>query len=672
MNFKMRYWVIPFVLAFIFCLFFLSPAKASGADDIANIANEISAVYPYIDNDYKYVGDGNKTDLDYIADARNALGSLDASDPRWDSVVNPLVTNQVKGKFLNENAAKAALIDFIKDLGDLYYTTDSATLETRLTSFKNDATHKDTFQKLFGSDVEIVNLYNLIIDTRKKYPDVVFSSDIEDLAWESNDIMVSKMTDLTKKAMQAAIAGGALDGKLEPLGWSIDTLINQKTTLAGIIDPDNKAQLALARAAVRCKAEFYKSTGEKLTKNSNDKMVHLSLQTTDSAQGYRLKIMNQAATTMVEWVSSNSSVASLDQTELNSTGYPVLTPRSAGTTTVTAYRHHDTTYNEGTAAKDWILKVLVTVSQGSSDPGTNPQPQPQLTSIELSGSLPSPFRVGDTFQLSSLTVSGKDQNGQAYDISALSKTWSSSNSTVAAINGAQLEAKGAGTATVTVTVGGKQSNALMVEVVAGELKTVELSGTVPSPFRVGDTFQLSSLTVSGKDQNGQAYDISTMSKTWSSSNSAVAAINGAQLEAKGAGTADITVTVGGKQSNALTVEVVAGELKTVELSGTVPSPFRVGDTFQLSSLTVTGKDQNGQAYDKSTMSKSWSSSNSAVAVINGAQLEAKGAGMADITVTVGGKQSNALAVEVVAGELKTVELTGTVPSPFRVGDTFQL
>ncbi|TDA68935.1 MAG: DUF11 domain-containing protein [Clostridia bacterium] len=99
------------------------------------------------------------------------------------------------------------------------------------------------------------------------------------------------------------------------------------------------------------------------------------------------------------------------------------------------------------------------------------------------------------------------------------------------------------------------------------LTTLTLGGTPPAGFKVGDTFDLSSLTLTATDQNGQPYDLAGKTVTWASSNTAVATVSGSTLAAVAAGTTQVTATVEGVISNPLTFTVVAPA--TGAISGTV-------------------------------------------------------------------------------------------------------
>ena len=134
-------------------------------------------------------------------------------------------------------------------------------------------------------------------------------------------------------------------------------------------------------------------------------------------------------------------------------------------------------------------------------------------------------------------------------------TWSSSNSSVAAVSNGVVTAKGAGTATITATCNGKKATCLVT--VSVPLQSISLSKTSLS-LNKGSS---STLTVSYNPSN------TTVSKTvtWSSSNSSVASVSGGRVTAKAAGTATITATCNGKQATCkVTVKSIAGYQSVTE------------------------------------------------------------------------------------------------------------
>ncbi|MEW5897885.1 MAG: S-layer homology domain-containing protein, partial [Bacillota bacterium] len=86
------------------------------------------------------------------------------------------------------------------------------------------------------------------------------------------------------------------------------------------------------------------------------------------------------------------------------------------------------------------------------------------------------------------------------------------------------------------------------------LAKVVLSGSIPV-LQVGGTHDLTSLTLAGRDQYGNSYDISQMSVTWSVDNIAVATVSGNILTALAPGDAKVSAILGGITSNSLAFKV---------------------------------------------------------------------------------------------------------------------
>lgn len=370
MRRKKLSWLV--LLVFTFSVFapltIVSPAQAGTMSDIVD---ELSNVYPYIDD--VNVEDG-KTDKAALAAARTALQALAAnqSDSAWDAILkdpgNELLTDEVNNRFGSEAEAKNKLIGFIADAADLYYSTDAAQLEADLNDFKT--AHRATFTTLFGSDVSIDDLFQLLTDTRTELLEVIEASDLDALAWGTNSAMLEKITDLTQAALTEAISS-ELTGKLSAIDWSTEKIINVRSLLAGEIDTTTpcRSELALAKALVRSQAELYAANATtKLNKNAEQPL------NAGTPVDYHLFIMGKKATGLVEWASSNDTVASVS---VASTGFPTITPLKAGTAVITAYRD----YEGGTAAKDWILKFTVNVT-GTANANAN------LSALEItSGTL---------------------------------------------------------------------------------------------------------------------------------------------------------------------------------------------------------------------------------------------------------------------------------------------
>ena len=182
-----------------------------------------------------------------------------------------------------------------------------------------------------------------------------------------------------------------------------------------------------------------------------------------------------------------------------------------------------------------------------------------------------------------------------------------------------------GTFTVTATSHpGNVSTAASVTVTGCPLPVASVSVTpATATIGVGQTAQYAAIT---RDAFGNPLGGRTV--TWSSSNPAVATVNGAgQATGVAVGAATLTATSEGKSGTAaLTVTNVPVASVTVSpASASVPA----GQTVQ---LTATLKDANGNTLTGRTVT--WSSDNTAVATVSGSGLvSGVAAGAATITAT---------------------------------------
>ena len=186
---------------------------------------------------------------------------------------------------------------------------------------------------------------------------------------------------------------------------------------------------------------------------------------------------------------------------------------------------------------------------------------------------------------------------------------------------------------------------------------VSISVTPPSPsIWVGSTQQYAAI---GTYSDGSTQNL-TGSATWSSSNTAVATINGAGLATGvAAGSSTITAT-SGSISGSATLNVALITLESISVTPANTS-ISIGTTQQ---YTATGTYSDGSTQNI-TSSVTWSSSNTAVATINSSGLAtAVAIGSATISATSGSiTGSTALTVtnpDVSDGETITVADQATV------------
>src|SRR5881227_2202945 len=184
-------------------------------------------------------------------------------------------------------------------------------------------------------------------------------------------------------------------------------------------------------------------------------------------------------------------------------------------------------------------------------------------------------------------------------------TWSSSTTSVATVNNSGLVTTvGAGTTTITATVG-SFSDSSTLTVVAAHLLSIAVSPATPS-IAVGTTQQFSAV---GTFDDGSTQLLTSV--TWSSSAASVASVSSSGLAtAVGTGSTTITASSGGVTGSA-SLTVSAATLVSIAV---IPanSSMAVGTTKQ---FTATGTYSDTSAQDI-TSSVLWSSSSAATATIN--------------------------------------------------------
>jgi uncharacterized protein YjdB len=186
--------------------------------------------------------------------------------------------------------------------------------------------------------------------------------------------------------------------------------------------------------------------------------------------------------------------------------------------------------------------------------------QPTVGSVSVTpGSASGSVGQGAQFSATVKDANGNTMTGQAV-------TWSSTNNSVVSVTSAgYATAMGGGTAAIVASAGGKSGQAA-ITVTGGTSGGTVASATVsPSSatLAVGATKQLS---VSLKDLLGNI--LTGLTTTWTSSNPAVAAVNGSgMVTGVSAGSATVTATSGGVSSSASI---------SISSSSTAPPPSFAG------------------------------------------------------------------------------------------------
>jgi len=307
-------------------------AVIAETDVFDDIASEMAQIYAYLD-------EGDKSKID---DVRTALNDL--TDSQLDGVITPLLKEKAVAKFSSVDEAKTQLRTFIRGLGEIYYSTDQSNLADTLRNFKTN--NSALFTKLFGGDITVSELYNLLIDTKAELPSVIKDSeDPISLFTKSDAELKALWPDYAKTAIRKVIATPDytdFGGKLGAIEWSAEMLIDRQQALADLADTNHDIELMLGKAYIR--SQTVKATGD-------------TELTADGSTTYTITIMGvgaSSAAAKVKWFSSNTDVASFDSTLYKNK----LSAHSTGTTEIRAYRD-----SEGaTPENDWILKFTVTVT----------------------------------------------------------------------------------------------------------------------------------------------------------------------------------------------------------------------------------------------------------------------------------------------------------------------
>lgn len=316
---------------------------------------------------------------------------------------------------------------------------------------------------------------------------------------------------------------------------------------------------------------------------------------------------------MLNWTSSSSAVVSV-----NSQG--VVTGLQPGTATIIA----STTDGSG-VSQEYSIQVVR-----------------QVIAVKIEGE--NLVHTGSTAQLTAVVASDEP-------LTDTSVSWSTSDPSVVTVDSSGLlTGKGNGTAIITAISNAENYYYAQHRVTIDTLVSkITVSGT--SKVDAGNTTQLSVSVTPAAATN--------KTLTWTSSNEAVAVVNGNGLvTAVSEGTATITATATDGSSVKGTLVITVYPLpKSVTISG--ESNLLVNTTVQLSATIFPANTRNKNL--------TWSSSDTSVATVNASGfVTAKGNGSAIITATAAGNTAVTAQHEVIVSTLVS-EVTLDAPERIDVG-----
>ncbi len=239
--------------------------------------------------------------------------------------------------------------------------------------------------------------------------------------------------------------------------------------------------------------------------------------------------------------------------------------------------------------------VGVSVLAGSCGGGSEPVAPPQIASVTISPTNPSPIPAGGTLQLSAVVL---DTRGQV--ISGQAITYTSSAPQIASVsNQGVVSAPGpVGTVDITASAGGRTSNSVSLSVVAAPTASITRTSADPANVSPGGSAG-DSVRYRVADAFGNPRQNETVTFTVAAGNG-VASPASAQTDAQGraatkfrtgttAGQNTLTVTVGSLAPLSFSLTTVPS---SVSISSVAPSPMTPGGT-----VTINGSGFSATATD---------------------------------------------------------------------------
>ena len=316
-------------------------------------------------------------------------------------------------------------------------------------------------------------------------------------------------------------------------------------------------------------------------------------------------------TSQVTWASSNAGVATVS-------GQGLVSARGVGNATVTGSLGGQQASTSLTVTNATLTNLSVASAAGSVAKGLNAQ----------------------------LTATGTYSDGSTADVTS-QVAWTSSNASVATVNGQGLvSALGAGTATLTGSLAGKQASTSLT-ITNATLTGLSVTSAAGSVAKGTGT----QLTATGTYSDGSTADV-TGQVAWTSSNASVATVSSqGAVSAVGVGSATLTGSLAGQQKS-VTVTITNPVLTGITVTSAAASVAK-GLTTQ---LTATGTYSDGSTADL-TSQVTWSSNNPALGSVSAQGLVSTlGVGTATFGASFGGFSASK-SVTVTAAQVVSVAVS---------------
>jgi len=283
-----------------------------------------------------------------------------------------------------------------------------------------------------------------------------------------------------------------------------------------------------------------------------------------------------------------------------------------------------------------LLLVLTMIVVGCTIKTTTPA-KPALTSIAITVSSPDSLAVGST---TGFKAEGTFSDNSTSDITQ-QVIWISDNTKVATLaSDGTATAVAAGTSNVTAALSGITSSSIKLTVIS--LSSIIVTPTTLPILTIGATQQFSAV---GTYSDGSKIDV-TSQVNWASDNTTAVSITSKGLATvAAAGTANVTATLSGVTSSK--VLLTAETIVSIDLQPAVTAKLSVHSSQRLS---ATAKFTDGSTGDISSLVNwTWIGSSSGIVSISPTGVITGGAvGTANITATLNGVSSPAVALAVVS------------------------